>query len=213
MSCNINRLDILKNCVRVVSKTGVNFRGKCLMSILNRDVVVVIKFVTSCITAGFLIFFISALSGEDLFKNQKSIGELDGLLTEIATELNDGIDRRIKLLGEIPEVNPYRKFYCAELAKEIHEISYVTEKQKIAFDAFNVRDFEHKAKRLVSYSATADLKSLLDEMEIVKRELKNSANLIDKKRQKLIRQRTAYIVLFFVLWLAVYFYYGRGILR
>ena len=46
------------------------------MSILNRDVVVVIKFVTSCITAGFLIFFISALTGEDLFKNQQSIEEL-----------------------------------------------------------------------------------------------------------------------------------------
>ena len=183
------------------------------MSILNRDVVVVIKFVTSCITAGFLIFFISALSGEDLFKSQESIEELDGLLSEISSELDEGINRRIKQLGEIPEVNPYRRFYCAELAKEIHEISYVTEKQKIAFDAFNVRDFEHKSQRLVSYSKTSDLKSLLDEMEIVKRELKNSANLIDKKRQKLIRQRTAYIVLFFVLWLAVYFYYGRGILR
>jgi len=183
------------------------------MSILNRDVVVVIKFLTSCITAGFLIFFISALSGEDLFKSQKSIEELDGLLSEISSELDEGIDRRIKQLGEIPEVNPYRRFYCAELAKEIHEISYVTEKQKIAFDAFNVRDFEHKSQRLVRYSETGDLKNLLDEMEIVKRELKNSANLIDKKRQKLIRQRTAYIVLFFVLWIAVYFYYGRGILR
>ena len=183
------------------------------MSILNRDVVVVIKFVTSCITAGFLIFFISALTGEDLFKNQKTIEELDGLQSEISTELDGGIERRIKQLGEIPEVNPYRRFYCAELAKEIHEISYVTEKQKIAFDNFNVRDFEQKSKRLVSYSETGDLKSLLEEMEIVKRELKNSANLIDKKRQKLVRQRTAYIVLFFVLWLAVYFYYGRGILR
>jgi hypothetical protein len=183
------------------------------MSILSRDVVVVIKFVTSCITAGFLIFFISALTGEDLFKNQNTIEEMDGLLSEISSELNSGIDRRIRQLGEIPEVDPYRKFYCAELAKEIHEISYVTEKQKIAFDAFNVRNFEHKSKRLVGYSETGDLKSLLDEMEIVKRELKNSANLIDKKHQKLIRQRTAYIVLFFVLWLAIYFYYGRGILK
>ena len=183
------------------------------MSILSRDVVVVIKFVTSCITAGFLIFFISALTGEDLFKNQNTIEEMDRLLSEISMELNSGIDRRIRQLGEIPEVNPYRKFYCAELAKEIHEISYVTEKQKIAFDAFNVRDFEHKSKRLVRYSETGDLKSLLEEMEIVKRELKNSANLIDKKHQRLIRQRTAYIVLFFVLWLAIYFYYGRGILR
>ena len=183
------------------------------MSILNRDMVVVIKFVTSSITAGFLIFFISAISGEDLFKNQKTIAELDRLQTEISTQLDGGIDSRIRQLGEPPEVNPYRKFYCAELAKELHEISYVTEKQKIAFDSFNVRDFEHKSKRLVSYSETSDLKSLLDELEIVKRELKNSANLIAKKRQKLVRQRTAYIVLFFVLWLVIYFYYGRGILR
>jgi hypothetical protein len=183
------------------------------MSILNRDVVVVIKFVTSSITAGFLIFFISALSGEDLFKNQKTIAELDGLLSEISTELDGGIDLRVRQLGEVPEVNPYRKFYCAEFAKELHEISYITEKQKIAFDSFNVREFEHKSKRLVSYSNTGDLKSLLDELEIVKRELKNSANLISKKRQKLVRQRTAYIVLFFVLWLVIYFYYGRGILR
>lgn len=183
------------------------------MSILNRDIVVVIKIVTSCLTAGLLIFFISALTGEDLIKNQNSIKELDTLLAEISAEVNGGIDRRITQLGEVPEVNPYRQFYSAELAKEIHEISYITEKQKIAFDAFNVRDFEQKSKRLVSYSESSDLKSLQNELEIVKRELKNSANLIDKKRQKLIRQRIAYIFLFFVLWIAIYFYYGRGILK
>ena len=183
------------------------------MSILNRDVVVVIKFVTSCVTAGFLIFFISALTGEDLLKNQTTIKELEALQSEISTELNGGIVRKIKQLGEIPEVNPYLQFYCAELAKEIHEISYINEKQKISFDAFNVRDFEAKSRRLVSFSETGDLKSLLNELEIVKRELKNSANLLDKKRKKLGRQRTAYIILFFVLWLAIYFYYGRGVLR
>ena len=183
------------------------------MSILNRDVVLLIKLVTSCVTAGFLIFFISALSGEDLFKNQNSIAELDVLLSEISEELDGGIELRIKQLGEIPEVNPYRKFYCAEFAKELHEISYITEKQKIAFDAFNVRNFEEKSQRLVSYSETGDLKSLLNELEIVKRELKNSANLIAKKRQRLVRQRTAFLVLFIVLWLVIYFYYGRGLLR
>jgi len=183
------------------------------MTVLNRDLVVVIKFVASCITAGFLIFFISALSGEDLIKNQKIIANMDGILAEITTELDGGIDRRIKQLGEVPEVNPYRKFYCAELAKEIHEVSYITEKQKIAFDTYNVRDFEQKSVRLVNFSESGDLKNLLNELEIVKRELKNSANLIDKKRQKLVRQRTAYIVLFFVLWLVIYFYYGRGLLR
>ena len=183
------------------------------MSILNRDMVVVLKFVTSCVTAGFLIFFISALTGEDLLKNQDTIRELETLLTEISSELNGGIDRRIKQLGEVPEVSPYLQFYCAELAKEVHEISYITEKQKISFDAFNVRDFEHKSRRLVGYSETGDLKNLLNELEIVKRELKNSANLLDKKRKKLGRQRTAYIILFFVLWLTIYFYYGRGVLR
>jgi len=87
------------------------------MSILNRDVVVVIKFVTSCVTAAFLIFFISAISGEDLYKNQKSIADLDRLLTEISTELDGGIEMRIRQLGEVPEVNPYRRFYCAEKLK------------------------------------------------------------------------------------------------
>ena len=183
------------------------------MSIFNRDVVVVIKFFASCVTAAFLIFFISALSGEDLIKNQKTIGELASIQSEINTELEGGIDRRIKQLGEVPAVNPYRKFYCAELAKEIHEISYLTEKQKIAFDTYNVRDFEQKTRRLVNFSKAGDLKGLLNELETVKRELKNSANLLDKKRHKLMRQRTAYIILFFVLWLAIFFYYGRGALR
>jgi hypothetical protein len=114
---------------------------------------------------------------------------------------------------EIPDINPYRKFYCAELAKEIHEVSYLTEKQKILFDTYNVRDFENKSKRLVSYSENADIQSLMNELEIVKRELKNSANLIDKRRNKLLRQRTAYIILFFVLWIVLYFFYSRGIVR
>ena len=83
----------------------------------------------------------------------------------------------------------------------------------IVFDSFNVRNFEHKSQRLVGYSETGDLKSLRNELEIVKRELKNSANLIAKKRQRLVRQRTAYLVLFIVLWLVIYFYYSRGLLR
>ena len=113
----------------------------------------------------------------------------------------------------MPAINPYKKFYCAEFAKEIHEVSYLTEKQKILFDAFNVRDFESKSKRLVTYSETANMQALLNELEIVKRELKNSVNLIDKRRKKLVRQRTAYIILFFVLWIVIYFYYSRGFIR
>ena len=180
---------------------------------VSRDLLTIVKIVTSCITAAFIVFFISALAGEDLFKNHKTIAELDAILAEISNELETGINQRIKQLGEVPKKNPYRKFYCSEFAKEIHEVSYLTEKQKIIFDGFNVREFENKSKRLVSYSERGDLNSLMNELEIVKRELKNSANLIDKHRKKLVRQRMAYIILFFVFWIAVFFYYGRGIIK
>lgn len=180
---------------------------------ISRDVMIFIRIITSCITAGLLIFFISALSGEDLLKNHSTIKELDKLLGEISAELNGGIERRVRQLGEVPQRNPYRKFYSAELAKEIHEASYLTERQKILFDTFNVRDFEAKSKRLVAYSETADIDGLMNELDIVKRELKNSSNLLDKRKEKLERQRSAYLFLFFILWVAIYFYYGRGFIR
>jgi len=149
------------------------------MALLHRDVVTVFKLVASCLTAGFLIFFISSLSGQDLIKNNRHIEKLNRLADEIAAELNGGIERRIKQLGEVPAINPYKKFYCAELAKEIHDVAYLTEKQKILFDAFDVRSFEEKSRRLVSLSEAADLKGLMGELDIVKRDLKNSANLIE----------------------------------
>jgi hypothetical protein len=182
-------------------------------SMFHRDVFVFVKIIVGCLTAGFLIFFISALSGEDLIKNSRTIKELDSILKEIMVELDGGIDRRLRQLGEVPEIDPYKKFYCAEFAKEIHEISYIIEKQKIAFDTYSVRDFENKSIRLVEFSEHRDLDSLKNELEIVKRELKNSANLLDKKRKQLTRQRIAYLTLFIVLWIAVYFYYSRGIMK
>jgi hypothetical protein len=86
---------------------------------INRDVIALIRIFTSCLTAGFLIFFISSLSGEDLIKNNSTIEQLDAILGEISAELEGGIDRRIKQLGEVPAINPYKQFYCAEYAKEI----------------------------------------------------------------------------------------------
>lgn len=183
------------------------------MSVIQRDLAIVLRIIASCLTAGFLIFFISALSGEDLLKNNARIDELEALLTEISNELDGGIELRIQQLGEPPSRDPYKRFYTAELAKEIHEVSYLTEKQKIMFDTYSVRDFEDKSKRLVAYSESGSVPGLMNELEIIKRELKHSANLIDKRREQLVRQRTAYIILFFILWIAVYFYYGRGFLR
>ena len=179
----------------------------------GKDIFVIIKIILSGLTAAFLIFFISALGGIDLKKNSDLIKELDQMEADINASVEGGIDRRIKNLGEVPSINPYKKFYCAELAKEIHEVSYLTEKQKMLFDSFNVRDFENKAQKLVLLSENSDLDALFNELEIVKRELKNSANLVANKRKVLFRQKIAYIVFFFILWVIVYIYYSRGIIK
>ena len=109
-------------------------------------------------------------------------------------------------------MDPYKKFYCVELAKEIHDISFMSEKQKILFDTYNVRDFENRLKFLLMYTKASDVNSLLEEIETVKRELKNTVNIIEKKKNKMIRQRIAYIVFFIVLWIFFFLYYSRGII-
>jgi len=182
------------------------------MFVMKHEVFVLLRIITSCLTAVALIFFISALSGEDLLKNNNEIKSNAALIAEINAELDEGIARRISQLGEVPEKNPFRKFYSVELAKEIHDLSALTEKQRMLFDTYNVRSFEVQLKRMMEYTDKSDVKSLMDELEVVRRELKNSANLIEKKRAKLIRQRTAYMVLFVVFWILIYLYYSRGII-
>ncbi len=182
------------------------------MIFVKREVFVLFRIMASCITAAMLIFFISSLSGEDLFKNNDEIKRLAQLVAEINAEISGGIDKRLSFLGEVPQKDPFRKFYCVELAKEIHELSNLTEKQRMIFDTYNVRGFETQLRRMMEYTDQSDVKSLMDELDIIKRELKNSTNLIEKKRSKLIRQRTSYIVLFFIFWIVMYLYYSRGII-
>jgi type III secretory pathway component EscV len=182
-----------------------------MMFVVKREIFVLLRIVISCLTAVALIFFISSLAGEDLLKNNSEIKHNDGLIAQIHGELEGGIAQRLAQLGEVPEKNPFRKFYSVELAKEIHDLSALTEKQRMLFDSYNVRSFEVQLKRMVEYTDKSDVKSLMDELEVVRRELRNSANLIEKKRAKLIRQRTAYIVLFIVFWIVLYLYYSRGI--
>lgn len=179
---------------------------------MKKAILVIFRVVASCLTAAVLIFFISSLSGEDLVDNNDAITGSQALIDKINGELESGVDRRIKQLGEVPEKNPFRKFYSIELAKEIHDLSNLTEKQRMMFDDYNVRNFEVQLKRMMEYTDKSDVKSLMDELEVVKRELKNSANLIVKKRDRLIRQRTSFIVLFFVIWIILYLYYSRGTL-
>jgi hypothetical protein len=183
-----------------------------MLFLVKREMFVLFRIVASCVTAIVLIFFISSLSGEDLLRNNSEIKGSEALIAQINAELEGGIAQRVAQLGEVPEKNPFRKFYCVELAKEIHDLSGLTEKQRMLFDSYNVRSFEGQLKRMMEYTEQADVKSLMEEMEVVRRELKNSANLIEKKRAKLIRQRTAYVVLFVVFWLVLYLYYSRGII-
>lgn len=182
------------------------------MVLVKREIFVLFRIIASCLTAVAMLFFISALSGEDLLNNNNEIKKSVVLIDQINAELEDGIKQRISQLGEVPEKNPFRKFYCVELAKEIHELSTLTEKQRMMFDAYNVRSFEDQLRRMMVHTENSDVKQLMDEMEVVKRELKNSVNLIEKRRAKLIRQRTAYVVLFIVFWIVFYLYYSRGII-
>ena len=153
------------------------------MLVMKREVFVLLRIIVSCLTAVALIFFISALSGEDLLKNNNEIKSNAALIAEINAELDGGIARRMAQLGEVPEKNPFRKFYSVELAKEIHDLSALTEKQRMLFDTYNVRSFEVQLKRMMEYTDKSDVKSLMDELEVVRRELKNSANLIEKKNE------------------------------
>lgn len=182
------------------------------MVFVKRELFVLIRIIVSCLTGAVLIFFISSLAGEDLFENNEEITKIEALLADINHELNGGIQTRVTQLGEIPEKNPFRKFYCVELAKEIHDLSHLTEIQRMLFDTYNVRSFEVQLKRMMDYTQNSDVKRLMEEIEIVKRELKNSSNLIEKRRSKLIRQRNAYIVLFVIVWVLLYLYYSRGII-
>ncbi len=59
-------------------------------SALKRDFIVIFKIILSGLTAGFLMFFISALSGTDLKKNTEMIKELEVMYAEINTELETG---------------------------------------------------------------------------------------------------------------------------
>ena len=183
-----------------------------MIFLVKREIFVLIRIVASCLSAAIVIFFISSLSGEDLMKNNSDIDRSQALIDLIDAELDSGIDNRVAQLGAVPEKNPFRMFYCVELAKEIHEISKLTEKQRMMFDVYNVRGFESQLRRILEYTEDADVQSLMDELDVVKRELKNSVNLIEKKRDKLIRQRTAYIVLFVVFWIVLYLYFSRGII-
>lgn len=180
------------------------------MALVKRELFVLIHIVASFLTAIVLVLIASSLSGESLLENTDEIKTLGDLNRSIRAELDMGIQKRLDLLGKVPQKSPFQKSYCVELAKGINELSNLTERQRMVFDSYNVRRFDAQLKRMLAFTETSDVRSLMDELEMVKRELKNSANLIDKRISRLSRQRAAYIMLFVIFWGVLYALFSRG---
>jgi hypothetical protein len=180
------------------------------MALVKRELFVLIHIVASFVSAIALVLITSSLSGESLLENTNEIKTLGNLNRSIRAELDMGIQKRLDLLGKVPQDSASQKSYCAELAKGINALSNLTERQRMVFDSYNVRRFDAQLKRMLAFTETSDVRSLMDELEMVKRELKNSANLIDKRISRLSRQRAAYVMLFLIFWGVLYSLYSRG---
>lgn len=172
----------------------------------------IFRVLISCLTAACLVFFFSLIVGEDLVNGKARIYRIQALQDTIKHELDGNIDLRVNKLGEVPKKNPFRKFYCIELVKEIHEIYKLVEKQKIIFDSYNVSDAQNQLKRLMGFAESSNVAFLMDELEKVKRELKISAVLLEKVEDRLVLKRITYLIVFFVMWVVLYLYFSRGVL-
>ena len=172
----------------------------------------IFRVLVSCFTAGSLVLFFSLLAGEDLIHNNDTVLRMRKLNNLIDHKLNDDLDKHIIALGEVPEKDTYRKFYCIELAREIQNAFRLVRKQQIMFDSYNASTFQNQLKRVTDFAELSNVQRLMDELDVVKKELVNSANLLEEQGTHLVRQRIIYFVLFFVLWVVLYLYFSRGIL-
>lgn len=172
----------------------------------------IFRILISCLTAGCLIFFLSLIIGEDLVHSKTGILKIRALHDAISYELNGNIDKRINVLGDVPQENPYRKFYCIELVKEIYELYKLIEKQRVLFDNYNVSEARNQLKRIMGFAESSNVAFLMDELENVKEDLKKSAVLLGKVENRLVLGRITYLIVFFVMWIGLYLYFSRGIL-
>ncbi|MBT8340138.1 MAG: hypothetical protein HKP58_08450 [Desulfatitalea sp.] len=174
------------------------------MPLLKREYRILLQIIVSCLVSGIFVYAISCLVGEDIFESNRQLGQNEALIFQINTELKGGIAQRLARLGGVPEDSTSRKYYAVSLAKEIHDLSALTEKQRIIFNAYNVRNYEDQLQHLTDSADSADVDSLMDELDTVRREMRNAANLLDKHRKRLNRNRTAFMILFFLLWGGIY---------
>jgi hypothetical protein len=182
------------------------------MKMTQKAFYIIFRILVSCFTAGYLVLFFSLLAGEDLIHNKEKIFKIEGLQKRIGQQLNGNIEQQVTNPGEIPEKNPLRKLYCIQLAKVIHNAFQFIQKQRIMFNADNSHTYQNQFKRVMSFAESSNVQRLMDELNMVKKELANSADLLEQQRTRLVHQRGIYFVLFFVLWVVLYMYFSRGIL-
>jgi len=162
------------------------------------------KIVGIILIAGVLTFFISVLAGVDFRKDKEIISRLDEISLEISAELNGGINRRIMLLGQAPAIKPYKEFYCTNLAKELLDMYYIAEKPKIVLGTHDMIDYQKKSIRILAYSKESNLTKLVDEIIPLTRELQSTIYLINGVKKKLAWKRTAYVILYFGIFIGLY---------
>jgi len=165
-----------------------------------------VKIALVCLIAAVGTFFISLLAGEDLSNINNNITELDQTTGILKKEMDTGIDFKIRSLGDVPAIEPYKKLYCEDLAAIILQAYYTAEKQKILFDTYNPVFYETKSTRLLMFAMESDIDSLLKELDMAKVEILNAMKHCEKRLKKLSTQRLAYGALFFILWSVLYFF-------
>jgi hypothetical protein len=170
----------------------------------NSKLGIFFKIIAILLFAGILTFFISVLAGVDFRKDKETITNLDKILLDISAELSGGMNTRIMRLGKAPAVKPYKEFYCTNLARELLDIYYISEKAKIILGAHDVIDYQRKSARILGYAKESDLTKLVDEIIPLTRELQFTADLINAVKNKLSWKRTAYIILYFGIFIGLY---------
>jgi hypothetical protein len=165
-----------------------------------------VKVALVCAISVVATFFISLLAGEDLSNINHNISELSQTASILKKELDTGIDFKIRSLGDVPAIEPYKRLYCEDLAAIILRVYYSAEKQKILFDTYNPAFYEAKSTRLLMFAMESDIDQLLKELDMAKVEVLNAMKHCEKRLKKLSTQRIAYVALFFILAIVLYYF-------
>ncbi len=174
------------------------------MPLANTKLIVFLKIVIIFFSAGILTFFVSILAGVDFIKDRATINKLGEILSEISTEIDGGINKRIFRLGQAPATKSYKQVYCVGLARELLDIYYIAEKPKIVLGTRDEVDYQRKSTLILGYATERNLTKLIDEIIPLTMELQNAHNLIKKTQEKSAWKETAYIILYFALFVFLY---------